>query len=53
MGVRSMIVGVTAISGESDRTAFTEAGLDAYLEKPLTHASLISILQELNNRRNP
>ncbi|KAF8402020.1 hypothetical protein HHK36_012971 [Tetracentron sinense] len=47
MGVRSMIVGVTAYSKRSEKQEFMDAGLDDYHEKPLTAVKLISLLRDL------
>ncbi|KAL5712880.1 hypothetical protein ACHQM5_015004 [Ranunculus cassubicifolius] len=47
MKVSSKIVGVTAQSREWEIKEFMEAGLDYYLEKPLTKHKIVSILQEI------
>lgn len=39
------IIALTANSGEADREACIEAGMDAYLTKPLDVAELISVLE--------
>lgn len=46
MGIRSLIVGVSACSTEQE-TEFIEAGLDDFQEKPLTATKLASILQKV------
>ena len=42
-----MIAGVSARSVESHIREFMEAGLDDYLEKPLTVAKLTSIIHKI------
>lgn len=46
MGIHSMIAGVSARSMEAHKE-FMEAGLDDYLEKPLTAAKLSSIINKI------
>ncbi|KAK7336952.1 hypothetical protein VNO77_17506 [Canavalia gladiata] len=52
MGIHSMIAGVSARSVEAQIEEFIEAGLDQYLEKPLTVAKLASIIHKINESRN-
>ncbi|XP_010672917.2 two-component response regulator 24 [Beta vulgaris subsp. vulgaris] len=47
MGVKSLIVGVTACESKSSLQAFVEAGLDEYFEKPLNVAKVENILKRL------
>lgn len=47
MGIDSMIAGVSARSVEAHKQEFMEAGLDHYLEKPLTTAKLTSIINKI------
>ncbi|GER36777.1 response regulator [Striga asiatica] len=47
MGVKAMIVGVTACAVEEERAAFMAAGLDGCIDKPLAGRAFIVILDEL------
>ncbi|CAA2956892.1 two-component response regulator ARR22 [Olea europaea subsp. europaea] len=47
MGVNNMIVGVTSQGLDSEKQAFTEAGLDYCVQKPLTSETITSLLKEL------
>ncbi|XP_061341458.1 two-component response regulator 24-like [Gastrolobium bilobum] len=49
MGIHSMIAGVSTRSVEAQVREFMEAGLDDYLEKPLTIAKLTSIIHKINS----
>ncbi|KAI8020420.1 Two-component response regulator 24 [Camellia lanceoleosa] len=50
MGVNSMIVGMTSRDQDSEKLAFMAAGLDDCHAKPLTVATITSLLQELNKK---
>ncbi|XP_027349099.1 two-component response regulator 24-like [Abrus precatorius] len=52
MGVDSMIAGVSARAVEAQVREFMEAGLDEYLEKPLTLSKLTSIINKTNESHN-
>lgn len=47
MGVKSVIVGVTACGSKAEKEAFMNAGLDHCWEKPLNVARISSLLDEL------
>lgn len=49
MGIRSKMLGVTACSYERERRAFLDAGVDEFIEKPLTPQKLASVLREIRN----
>ena len=48
MGIRSLIAGVSSRSMEQEIQEFMEAGLDDYLEKPLTMSKLVSIIRKID-----
>ncbi|XWS36530.1 hypothetical protein CRYUN_Cryun20dG0092700 [Craigia yunnanensis] len=50
MGVRCKILGITACSYERERQAFLAAGVDEFIEKPLTPDILVPILRELDGQ---
>ncbi|XP_030513442.1 two-component response regulator 24-like [Rhodamnia argentea] len=50
MGVKSIIVGVTSRDSKVDREAFMAAGLDVWLEKPLTAHKLKSVVEALEKK---
>ncbi|CAI9760070.1 unnamed protein product [Fraxinus pennsylvanica] len=47
MGINNVIVGVTSRGSTSEKQAFTEAGLDYCVEKPLSSETITSLLKEL------
>ncbi|XP_042516160.1 two-component response regulator 24-like [Macadamia integrifolia] len=49
MGCESMIVGVTAHSKEWEVRQFMDAGLDDYLEKPLTFENIFSVIRDIDD----
>ncbi|KAJ9697116.1 hypothetical protein PVL29_009053 [Vitis rotundifolia] len=49
MGIRSKMLGVTACSYDRERQAFLDAGVDEFIEKPLTPQKLASVLREIRN----
>ncbi|KAF8017648.1 hypothetical protein BT93_H2752 [Corymbia citriodora subsp. variegata] len=51
MGVESMIVGVTSADARADKEAFTEAGLDQCLAKPLTADKIKSLVETLEKNK--
>ncbi|XP_021300793.1 two-component response regulator ORR41-like [Herrania umbratica] len=50
MGVRCKMLGVTAHFYEGERQAFLAAGVDEFIEKPLTPDILAPILRELDSQ---
>ncbi|XP_043705589.1 two-component response regulator 24-like [Telopea speciosissima] len=48
IGIRSMIIGVTAHNKEWQVREFIDVGLDGYEEKPLSYEKLIDILRDLD-----
>ncbi|KAK7245266.1 hypothetical protein RIF29_40104 [Crotalaria pallida] len=48
MGIRSMIAAVSSRSVEEHMEEFMEAGVDIYLEKPLSITKLNSIIHKIN-----
>ncbi|WRX10971.1 Signal transduction response regulator [Theobroma cacao] len=50
MGVRCKMLGVTAHFYERERQAFLAAGVDEFIEKPLTPDILVPILRELDGQ---
>ncbi|XWS36531.1 hypothetical protein CRYUN_Cryun20dG0092800 [Craigia yunnanensis] len=49
MGIRSLIAGVSSRSTEQEIQEFMEAGLDDYLEKPLTMSKLVTIIRKIDS----
>ena len=50
MGVQSRILGITPMFDERDQQEFLAAGVDEFIEKPLSPEILIPILMELDNQ---
>ncbi|CAL0326839.1 unnamed protein product [Lupinus luteus] len=48
MGIHSIIAGVSARTIDENTQEFIEAGLDAYLEKPLNISKITSIIHKIN-----
>jgi two-component system sensor histidine kinase/response regulator len=52
-GAHIPILGVTAYSTPADETRCLEAGMDAYVAKPISEPSLLSALQQLAHAETP
>ena len=49
MGIHSKMLVVTACNIEREKQAFMDAGVDAFIEKPLTPEKVASIIREMQN----
>ena len=49
MGAQSKILGITAFFDERDQQEFLDAGVDDFIEKPLSPEIVIPIVRELDN----
>ena len=49
MGIRSKMLAVTACDIEREKQTFLDAGVDEFIEKPLTPEKIASILREMQN----
>lgn len=50
MGVRSKIIGLTALITEADEQEFFAAGIDELFEKPLDPEWFLPIIREIDNQ---
>ena len=52
MGGHTIIVAITAFALHNDKVKCLEAGMDAYVSKPVNIAKLIELIRELGQRNN-